>query len=293
MLPSAGYAMVDRDAFSGDNDAQLVLKAAASDEGLYFYCEAVDDAWVQPVSGNDRWQYDAVDLYIDTMTSQEIINCGDLCLVNPTFGWALTFSSQQFQVNMGANGVLPEGFNFQYYDAIFWDWVNNNVSFANVGILYSGMFMKVWEVSATQKAQEWYLPWKWVGNRGLNLDVPVGTIAEDRQFAFAGGYNDLDGDAAAVNCLRWQGTPAVSDPYAGVAAATWGNFQVTEQLTTKNLNRLNTRVAKDAKVAKTEYFTLKGQRLEGSAANLLKEHSTLLKRVYFADNTFAVSKINR
>jgi len=249
--------------WSGSDDARITIKAAASPEGLFFYCKVTDDIWVDPVSGTGAWKYDAVDLFFDNKTSEEILAGGSSIMVNPAWKWALTFTSQQYQVWMGS-AALPTTFAFNYYDNLFFTWSQNTVSFDQASLHYDGMKMEIIIEDNTNKVQEWFIPWSWVGTGGIS-----GPINQGKRFAFTGGYNDMDGDGSSVGEIRWKNI----DPFGGgnsleEHAASWGDLEAAEDLQTGIYAPLqrSTRL-KSASVGTKEFFNLKGERIRRRSHN--------------------------
>jgi hypothetical protein len=257
-----------RDAWDGSDDANITIKAAASSDGLYFYALVTDNVWVDATGGENAWASDAVDLYFDSKSSTEIASGGEEIMVNPAYGWALTYTSQQMQVWMGAS-ALPTAFMFNYYDDLYWTWSYNNTTFANAALLYGGMTMEVVSVDATSKAQEWFIPWGFVGTGG------IAEVAEGTQIGFTGGYNDLDGDGGEVNCLRWKNY----DPFSSANGLTsWGNLVISEAIPVGTVSPVANRVIDNGSIATKALYTLNGEKLAAKDVAMVRNHAMVVER---------------
>jgi hypothetical protein len=279
-----------RDNWSGTDDARITIKAAADETGLYFYMKVNDDTWVDAPGGDADWGYDACDLYFDSKSSEELANGGEAILVNPAFGWALSFTSQQYQVWMGSGVTVPNRFGFNYYDDLYFTWSYNSVQFNQAAVLYNGMAMEVVSVDATTKSQEWFVPWSHVGTGGIS-----GTITAGTQFGWTGGYNDRDGDGAAeADCLRWTNgyDPFTSDD--AQALASWGDMEAAEDITisTPTLRSAAQSIRDGAKVVSTQYFTLRGELLPSADLSQISGHSMILQRKVLSNGQVISNRIS-
>jgi len=153
-----------RDPWSSSNDARLTAKAGAGEEGLYLLIEIHDDIWVDPMAGSNGWQYDAVDILIDALNSSNIGSSDESIMVMPSWGWAITFSTVQYQLFMG-NTSLPDAMRMAYYDNLFFTWAENTVQLDQSAVLYNGLSVEAGIVDNTTKFIEMFIPWTWVGNR--------------------------------------------------------------------------------------------------------------------------------
>ncbi len=198
--------------FTGTDDASVVIKAAADCAGLYLLCSVEDNTWVDKASADD-WGADAIDLYLDNQSADDIATC-DGCYIG-LYNTTLTYATQQFQVWMGAS-ALPASLQYQAYDDNLWAWAAAVYTFADLTAAL-GIEFEVMGVDATHKAQEWFIPWRSVGNGGLPEVPSSGT-----RIALSGGYNDKDGDNPSPGELRWLGR----DPWAADAQQTqyWGDL---------------------------------------------------------------------
>ena len=283
MTPTATFSYPGRDHWTGPEDASMIIKAAGSPAGLYFYVEVSDNVWVDKVPGEMGWAMDAVDLYFDSKSSDAIKAGGADIMVNPAYGWALTYTTQQYQVWMGAT-ALPTTFMLNYYDDLYWTWSYNEVEFSAAAARFDGMSMKVVSLDANTKAQEWFIPWSWVGTGGIS------NLAQGTKIGFSGGYNDMDGDGAEVKCLRWQRY----DPFAGGdeegqisnnALDSWGDMVIVEEITVGTTLPTAGRVIDNARVVERGLYTLDGQRIAASNAASVRNHSMVIERSVLTDGT--------
>jgi len=277
--------------WDGPDDAGITIKAAVTVNGLYFYMNIKDNVWVDASGGSDNWKMDAVDVFFDAQSSDEINACQPDCLVNAAYNWALSFTSQQIQMWMGAS-ALPTMFKFNFYDPLYFDWSYNTTSFDNAKTLYNGMHMEVVQVDATHKAQEWFVPWQNFGDvqNGVSGDL------SGKKFAFTAGYNDMDGDGGDVGCLRWK----KSDPFASVTAGhdpfgSWGNMQMPADLGSAQTGIVS-RGARDGitaseNVVSTQFFNLRGERIDIAAARRLSGNAFFVKRLLFKDGSVKNIKV--
>jgi hypothetical protein len=249
-------------AFTGPTDAEFVVKAGGSCRGLYLYCSAMDNVWVDRSSPTD-YGADAVDLYLDNMSSGEIANCTD-CYVG-LYNTTLTFTTQQFQVYMGG-ASLPTGLRFAHYDNSLWSWTTeDDLTWSEANSAYGFGFDVVHEDQA-HKVQEWFIPWASVGNGGLAAVPSPGT-----HLGFTGGYNDKDGDDPNCSEMRWLG----QDPWASDAQQVqyWGDLVMSGEFVAGPVcggpvhRPVRTRsplaygdLGRDGGV-----FTLRGERIHGGA----------------------------
>lgn len=210
-LTPGNNASTSGSAFSGDDDAGMVMYAAATCEGLHLYLEASDNVWVDRSSSTD-WGSDAMDVYFDELSANEVFTC-DACLVG-LYSSTLSFSTQQFQVWMGSTS-LPTSLRYQHYDETAWSWQDQEVSLADLQATL-GIRIEVVAVDATHKVQEWFIPWRSLGNGMTSVPGPGARLA------FSGGYNDRDGDNPTAGELRWMG----KDPWAEDAKTVnyWGDL---------------------------------------------------------------------
>lgn len=244
--------------FTGADDAMFTVKAAGTSKGLYLLTLAQDNVWVDRTTVDD-WGSDCVDLYFDNLPSDDIASCTD-CLIG-LYSSALTFSTQQFQVWMGAT-QLPSGCRFAYYDANAWSWQTIGLDWMAASALY-GLKVEVVQVDATHKAQEWFFPWERVG-----AGLPVGTALGNKRMAFSGGYNDRDGDNPEPDCLRW----LTKDPWTIENGETyWGDFLLAADMGTVQaagigVNHRAPQASRNAlRVGNHDSYTLLGQRVTASA----------------------------
>jgi hypothetical protein len=236
---------------------------------------------------------DACDVYLDSLSSDDIRAGGDAIKAQVQPGWSMTRSSQQFQVWMGGTWV-PSAMNDNYYNPQTSKIGYNNISFSNLPGLYKGMSIEVYKIDATHKGQEWFIPWECVGISGLK----TGEILSGRHFAFTCGYNDQDiaNPAGApsdvlppptVRCLRWK----LYDPFSSTAALaleSWGDIEMAPDM--PSVHGVSSIImfsghsfVNNGQVVKTEFFNLRGKKIE--AGENIRNNSLVIKRNIFSDGT--------
>lgn len=269
----------DRCNFSGADDANLTIKAAGTARGLYVYSEVKDNTWVDRTAQDD-WGSDAMDLYFDALSADEIFTCTD-CLVG-LYASTLSYTTQQFQVWMGATAP-PNGCAYQAYDELLWSWQEMGLTWATAAALF-GFMVDVISIDGNTKGQEWFFPWEKFGQ-----GIAEGTPLDGMKVGFSGGYNDKDGDSDQPDCLRWLG----KDPWAADAQTVnqWGDFELQAGMgnvvygaigVTKNAQG---RVAGDASLVSTAHFNLQGQKIATDAVRRLPVGSLVMRRHTFANGS--------
>ena len=120
------------------------------------------------------------------------------------------------------SAAVPADFRFACYDGNLWTWQTANLTYAEAKTLY-GFEVEAVTVDPTHKVQEWFFPWEKFGG-----GIPVGTDIGGMQLAFAGGYNDKDGDNTTADQLRW---PEAGDPWKDKSVANyWGDILVPQDI---------------------------------------------------------------
>lgn len=261
--------------FSGADDAGLKIKAAYGENALYLLFEVTDNDW-QPPAGYDA---DALDFLIDKMSSQEIRDANPFdAYIQPSWLWSLTFSSIQYQVGIGG-ASLPTTVQVNYFDGAAMYWGVEPLE--NLATAYGGMDLDIVDKGGANRALEVKIPWAWVG-------TPSGSVGsvppEGTRVALAGGYNDLDaGETGGRTLLRWK----EKDPFNSCTDMTpphdycdsWGDIQMGGQAPVPVIHgqgRVQTGTA--GAVVATSYYTIKGEKLTGNAASMLKTGTMIVKK---------------
>jgi len=247
--------------FSGESDGTVKIKAAGTTKGVYLYIEVQDNVWVD-WSGGNSYGDDSVDLYFDKLDANTVHTCTD-CKIG-LYTSDLSYTTQQFQVFMGAN-TPPSTFRFAYYDAASWAWTTVNTSWADARAQY-GFEVEAVTVDATHKVQEWFFPWDTWGTQGL----APGTALGGMRLGFAGGYNDMDGDNPQPDCLRW---PLGGDPWLSDRNY-WGDLLLASDMGTVEAHSTAAsrpagmaRPAAPARVGASDaLYTLRGERVPAGAS---------------------------
>jgi hypothetical protein len=278
---TSSYPGVDN--WEGEDDARMSIKAAGDAEGLYLYMEVSDNLFIDP-DASFGYQYDACDLYFDALSSDEIRTGGTEIFVNPGYGWAMTFTSQQFQIFMGG-ATIPNAMRYNYYDPLYFDFTFNHFTFEEIPSRYMGMAIEVVRIDETSKAQEWFIPWNYIGVVG----IPAGTVLAGRKFGFAGGYNDMDGNADAVNMLRWRTRDPFSPTPDGSGVSqygleSWGDIEMDADMPAAKgvgvrYGAVKGRVKANDRIAHSAFYNLRGGKIgfkEGITRNkVLVQRSVL------------------
>jgi hypothetical protein len=258
----------------GATDARMTIKAGGTAQGLYLYVEIQDNIWVDRASDADIGA-DAVDLFFDDSSSAFIGTCTD-CRIG-LYSNFLTYTTAQFQVWMGGT-VAPTGFNYQRYDPLTWAWGATVLTWATAKSLY-GFEAEIITVDATHKVQEWFIPWTKFGNGGF----PEGTAMAGKRLAFAGGYNDKDGDNATEDKLRFTG----KDPWSTSITDAWGDMLLAADMppveTVGVIKSAKTTGVSAGRVIATEYYTLSGSRIAPENVKQLPANSVCVKVGRLAD----------
>ena len=293
-MNTANNSYPGRNGWTSWTDAEMWVYAAADQYGLYMYVLVEDNVFVDPTT--DDWFWDGTDACIDLMSSDSIIAAGPTAdiLVNTAWNFGLTFTSQQFQVWVGAASSHPTGMKYNFYDPAYFDWTYNDVNIADLPGQYNGMQVAVVNIDETHKAQQWFIPWTALGVTGL----PVGASVAGKRFAYESGYNDVDAATATgadVKCLRWlKGDPF--GPGTSVAAneAFWGNIQVADEMTDPVAQsgtkvKLHANAMPKIGVVRTELYNLKGERI--AASSHIAKNTMLIQRQVLTNGKIQINKI--
>jgi len=297
--------------FDGPDDAAMVIKAAYSLNGLYLFIKVNDNTWVPPADFSDIG-CDAVDLYFDSRTQEEIKNTPNEEMATP-WSNALTKTTKQMLVWMGSNKV-----NYHYYNEVTMNWLgvavlggSNVITFEEAQDNYDGLGMEILEETQNVRIQEWFLPWS-------ELGIDINPFPENgMKFAFSGGYNDKDEVASEQSSLlRWLKHDPWSlgprenpdDPTSPVikvgececpqwALESWGHIYLpfppigegtgVQYFTQKQ--KMDTQV-QSTSVVKTEYFTLHGKKIPHHSFRKLRPNTMVIERILLSDGS---SKVKR
>lgn len=230
LMDPAHCAQPGRDYYTGPEDNSVYIRAAYGQNGIYMLVEMVDNDFLDRNMGTntDSIHRDVFELYIDTLSSEENRTLGALCYIG-LYDATLTYTSVQLLLSLGRNRVY-DNFRISFYDEFLWSWQDSWTRFTTAETDYDGMLFESVTVSPTRRAQEWFLPWSWVGQGGPASPVPP----QGRRFAFAGGCHDMDSAQGDTVCsLKWKnrGNPwaaKVGDEYNN----TWGDLELGPSLTT-------------------------------------------------------------
>jgi hypothetical protein len=254
LMDPAHHAQPGRDYYTGPEDNSLYIRAAYGQQGLYLLVEMVDDDFIDRRDTNDDTLHqDVIELYLDTLSSREIVAGGDIFV--GLYSSTLTFTTLQFVVSVG-NTRTYDDFRVSYYDDALWSWTDNWPTFSEALATYGGMAFDFVTVSATRKAQEWFMPWSWAGNGG----IPAGQPAEGKMMALAGGCHDMDMAQNDTICsLKWKNG---ANPW--VAGDNWGDLEVGPMLSPGSTVASAPGIRQSPTfTAPRSFYTLTGRRLRG------------------------------
>jgi hypothetical protein len=221
-VPDAGQLYLDHNnphVSSGEpvnskEDANVTLRFAYGNKGLYVFFEVVDDDWAPVLTDASYafWQFDVCDLYLSQYGANEMYSNAGEYFFNLRYS-QFGLGTAQMLVSFGGN----EPVDFFYYN-VAGEPTKEDPGPSNFLSFNKSTFddAKVtWgieiEILPPQKGeenirrQEWMIPWSSIGGLPGTTRRQVG----DR-LAFAGGYNDLDLTAIKPSRLRWRNG---ADPY--------------------------------------------------------------------------------
>lgn len=279
--------------FIGQTDAFTTVRAAWSDRGLYLFVKVIDDQFVDDAlvcigdycpadPGELAWANDAMDLFLDVYSTELHEAAPDLVFANYLRN-RLTKKTVQIQYQFGAT-TSKDRFSFNRVDPATGEMIiDRDVTFADAKVNYDGLTGEAVSVNDYTKAQEWFIPWTYVGNGGVPTPNP-GTY-----FAFTVGYNDADGGATDMDCLRWRNaadpTKRVQDWSTGqaehVPTESWGDIQVLAEEVADAGVRFHTRRTPliDRDVAALRLFDLRGCRIAADAVLRARANGVVIERV--------------
>jgi len=251
------------------------IRAAYGQNGIYMLVESVDDNFLDRNMGTntDSIHRDVFELYIDTLSSEENRTLGALCYIG-LYDATLTYTSVQLVLSVGRNRVY-DNFRISYYDEGLWSWTDFWTPFTTAEQTMGGMLFEPVTVSPTRRAQEWFLPWSWVGHGGPASPVPP----QGRRFAFAGGCHDMDSAQGDTVCsLKWKNR---GNPWAarvgGQYNNTWGDLELGPSLSATGIaGAAAAQQRGSAPTGRVEVYTIDGRRIRYPASARTKSGVTAL-----------------
>jgi len=299
-------------------NATIKIKLAWGLRGLYVLFEVIDDTWIGYVSPND-YQYDAVELFLDPHSGQELYGANTPLFPNINIS-QLTRSYSYFQVRIGGNEPAERLAISQWNPN-----VDSSCAQPSQCVLYyedptiAGVDLE-WGLKIESipprgnetniRRQEWMIPWGIYGSPPGKDSIPA--IGDKLAMCF--GYNDLDSASEpSASAIRWRNA---ADPYTTAANAatgltatvdSWGEIQFAGDLnaaanvTDADLNAACAQEFPDAcktpifrpesrlKIQSAEYFTLTGQRVGNLHA--LPAHAAVLERCMLGNGAIVVRRI--
>jgi len=204
--------------FENNADANVIIKAAGNDEGLFLLIEVEDNSWTKPLKTLEGGAIDAVDLYFDPQSSEAIKKGAPDIYVTTTNGIinsTITRTTTQYQISLEDTIV-----KFSEYMPTFNSFSPTPLNFNQIRIMRGGMRFENIKIDSVTRAQEWYIPWTQIGLEGK---PEVGT-----KIAFAGGYNDIDTPVLdSMKCLRWKKIdPATQPRDESNFPDAWGDIEI-------------------------------------------------------------------
>ena len=197
----------------GGSQACIIIKSAATTQGLYLYAEVVDDSLVYTYrDGWPRSYIDGLGFLFDTLSSQQIASC---IRFGCSYHAGVTYSSQELWAPVGSpSAALPGA-------APSWGWCQDNwhwIRYYGEQLLdSSGIGIKWRHLSSSRCELELFVPW-------VTLRLTPGATLAGRRLAFAVVYDDIDADTAESSILAW---PGPFDPWR---EGTWGDINLPDSL---------------------------------------------------------------
>jgi hypothetical protein len=195
---------------SGQDDAQMWVRAAYGEKGLYLYCEVLDDDfvgligeqptgadWPFPYVGSEHWMNDCFDFALDIYGSEEqrshwlTILPGQQTMTMWQYQYRFGTSEPASIVRLNYADPAWEG----WFDSwlLKYDQLSVSEAQAKYGILFEGV-----ATGDKCKTQEWFFPWSKVA---AGISMP----SQGQKIAAIFQYNDLDMEAdktaIGMDCL--------------------------------------------------------------------------------------------
>lgn len=186
--------------FSGADDAQVTVRAAYADDGLYLLCLVRDDDRTE-CPDTSRYWVEALELYFDTLSSSEL---WDWYQELPAgIGAAvLSYASCIYSLCLGETSP-PNSLRMGYGDDSLWVMRFESLTAGELRTRF-GVEYEMVLCDTNLTGLEMFIPWAWYFNH-----APESTYAayqlEGRLIAFTCGYNDSDSHESEVNTLAWLG----------------------------------------------------------------------------------------
>jgi hypothetical protein len=196
----------------GIDDAQLFIRAAWGEKGLYLYAETLDDLFVglvadpeematlppwenQSYVGAEQWMNDCFDFALDIYNSEEQKSH----FIDFPSQLTRTFRQYQFRYSTPSQPAIIARINYidpQWPDMCLpqtngqcWPLKMNQYAIEEIRSDF-GILFEVLDVGANRRAQEWCIPWSEIGT---GITKP----AAGTRCAVSFGYNDIDATETA------------------------------------------------------------------------------------------------
>jgi hypothetical protein len=282
MNTSDTFSVPGHNQWQGSGDCEMWVKAGADSMGLYLYFKVHDNVFVDSLMYDSS--VDCMETFIDLRPSSDMANLTPDQLAMPQFPWAITITSQQFEAWMGPSKT-PGRIRYSNYDPLFLAWTPSIEQLPDLPAIYNGMSIEMVTLSSSEKVQEWFIPWNYIGTQG----VPMGDPLVDRRFAFTCGYNDKDNLTGPEKCIRWKKSdPFSSNESISMNAQAWGDIYVQSDCCDPYItNRFKPAIKN--KILKKLYFDISGRQVTSYEAGL--SHTTVfIERKIFADGSVEINK---
>jgi hypothetical protein len=197
----------------GPEDAQLFIKGAWGEKGLYLLVEVIDDVFIgllnnagtaqelpptenQAYKGAEQWMNDCFDMCMDKVDSDELKNHFISGMLDQ-----VTYTVNVYQYRFGS--IEPASIvRVSYVDPAWkecnvnncWALITQQLSLVEAEQNY-GVQIEVVAENSTRKAQEWLIPWK-------SISTGISKPATGSRTAATFQYNDMDGVATSSDPLQ-------------------------------------------------------------------------------------------
>lgn len=227
---SSENPMEERNQFHGPFDAQMTVRAAYGENGLYLLFDVIDDEFPGPRS-RFSWANDAVDFFLDRHSPEELYGDTAKYFFLKGSEAELTQSQIQFQHSFAepesrdsVNIVIPRSdFKLEEYTG------SAGVAFLSRRIAVDdsgnaeGIRVETVVNNEMRVAQEWFIPWSMIRKE-------KGPPERGESMSLSMAYNDMDSDNSLMvgkggilpKKVSWDG---FRSPYDRGRDTTWGRLR--------------------------------------------------------------------
>lgn len=213
VLAAPGSCVPESCSFTDGKDARVMIKSAASTNGIYFLVHITDN-WRIDADGAGG---DKVVLRMDRISPEDIEMLWAAALVEP---WAATRSHSAWSLEIPPG--LSSRVRLESYSESSWTWSTVDLATqelnARHGIRIDVCSTQVSDQqSSDQRFMELFIPWSnYCGG------LPPDTMLGGQHFAFCAGYDDADWGQGSRGILRWFYNSPFD--YVGKEAYGWGKL---------------------------------------------------------------------